>query len=212
MKHTCLFLYALLLLCTPMRADKVWKKDVALLTKSSQITSNNTQNGFPPSNLLLPESQGYGTNEKIWHSAWSNPAPPPAGTDTYLQVHLNEAEQHIIFSMIGSMWNSTYDTPTEMIIEVANLPEGNWIEVSHLKDMENDFTSFRPDKYSSPHIDFGAEYTDIRFVVKKTINANNSSRYDVNGNPYVSLGRFQVYRAVEGEEDPVNPKENINLL
>lgn len=185
--------------------ELVWKMGDALLTEGSQITSNNSQNGFPPENLLRPESEGYGTNQIIWHTSWGNPAVPPAGTDTYLQVHFKEAEQHIFFSMIGSMWNSTYDTPTEMIIQGANLPDGEWTEILHLDQMQNDFTSFRPDKYTSPHIDLGAPYTDLRFVVKKTINAGNSSRYDSNGNPFVSLGRFQVYKAYEGEPDPVGP-------
>ena len=205
---------AFTLLFTPLRVqgELVWKKGEALLTNASQITSNNTQNGFPPSNLLLPESEGYGTNQKIWHSAWNNPAPPPAGTDTYLQVQFKEAEQHIIFSMIGSMWNSTFDTPTDVIIQAANLPDGEWTEIIHLENMENDFTSFRPDKYTSPHIDLGAGYSYVRFVVKKTINAGNSGRYDSNGNPFVSLGRFQVYRAIEGEPDVIDPKANINLL
>jgi len=188
-----------------------WKKDVALLTNGSQITSNNSENGFPPSNLLRPESEGVGTNQIIWHSSWSNPGPLPAGTDTYLQVYLNEAEQHIIFTMIGSTWTQTYDTPVEMVIEAANLP-GEWTEVAHLTDMQNDFTGWTPDRYQSPHIDLGAAYTDIRFIVKKTVNAGKSNRYDANGNPFVSLGRFQVYRAVEGKEEPVDPKENINLL
>ena len=196
-----------MLLCAPMRANDelVWKMGDPLLTEASQITSNNSQNGFPPSNLLLPESEGYGTNQKIWHSAWSNPAPPPAGTDTYLQVQFKEPEQHIIFKMIGSMWNATYDTPTDVIIQGANQPNGEWKEIIHLENMELDFESFRPDKYTSPHIDLGAEYTYLRFVVKKTINAGNSSRYDSNGNPYVSLGRFQVYKAYLGEPDPIGP-------
>lgn len=206
-------LYAVLfLLCIPMQAETVWKKDVALLTNGSQITSNNTESGFPPSNLLRPESDGVGTNQYIWHSSWNNPGPLPAGTDTYLQVHLNEAEQHIIFTMLGSAWNATYDTPTEVVIEAADMPNGEWTEVEHLTGMDADFTGWRPDRYESPHIDLGSAHTYIRFVVKKTVNAGNSSRYDRNGNPYVSLGRFQVYRAVEGEPDPIDPKENINLL
>ena len=216
MKKTFLLHYllyaALFLLCTPVQAETVWKKGEALLTKGSQITSNNTENGFPPSNLLRPESDGVGTNQYIWHSSWNNPGPLPAGTDTYLQVHLNEAEQHIIFTMIGSTWNATYDTPTEMVIEVANLPDGGWTEIEHLKNMDADFIGWTPDRYESPHLDFGAAYTDIRFTVKKTVNAGKSSRYDANGNPFVSLGRFQVYRAYEGEPDPIDPKENINLL
>lgn len=208
MKHTYfLFCALMMMLCAQMRADDelVWKMGDPLLTEASQITSNNSQNGFPPSNLLLPESEGYGTNQKIWHSAWSNPAPPPAGTDTYLQVQFKEPEQHIFFKMIGSMWNATYDTPTNVIIQGANQPSGEWKEIIHLENMELDFDSFRPDKYTSPHIDLGAEYTYLRFVVKKTINAGNSSRYDSNGNPYVSLGRFQVYKAYLGEPDPVGP-------
>lgn len=64
------------------------------LLGGSQITSNNTENGFPPSNLLRPESDGMGTNQYIWHSSWNNPGPLPTGTDTYLQVHLNEAKQN----------------------------------------------------------------------------------------------------------------------
>ena len=190
----------------------VWKMGEPLLTAASQITSNNTENGFPPSNLLLPESDGYGTGQKIWHSSWSNPGPAPAGTDTYLQVRFAQAETDVIFTMIGSMWSSTFDTPTEVIIQGANLPDGAWTEVAHLTDMQNDFSSFSPDKYTSPHIALGAPYTYLRFVVKKTMNAANASRYDANGNPFVSLGRFQVYRAVEGEPDPVDPKSNINLL
>lgn len=206
------FLALASILTVPIQAKLVWKAGEALLTEASQIKSNNSENGFPPSNLLLPESQGYGTNQKIWHSSWSNPGPAPVGTDTYLQVHFKEAEQHIIFSMIGSMWDSTYDTPTEMIIQAANLPDGEWADIIHLENMDADFTSFRPDRYTSPHIDMDGEYTDVRFIVKKTINAGNSSRYDSNGNPYVSLGRFQVYRAIEGEEEPVDPKANINLV
>ena len=196
-----------MLLCTPLRvrAELVWKMGDPLLTDASQITSNNSQSGFPPENLLRPESEGYGTGQIIWHTSWGNPAVPPAGTDTYLQVHFNEAEQHIFFKMIGSMWNSTYDTPTEMIIQGANLPDGEWTEIIHLTHMENDFTSIRPDKYTSPHIDLGAEYSYLRFVVKKTMNDGNSSRYDSNGNPFVSLGRFQIYEAYEGEPDPVGP-------
>ncbi|MBQ2366792.1 MAG: SGNH/GDSL hydrolase family protein, partial [Bacteroidaceae bacterium] len=192
--------------------DSVWKMDEALLTTGSQITANNSQTGFPPSNLLRPESEGVGTNQYIWHTAWDSPQVAPANTDTYLQVHFNKAESDIIFTMIGSNWVSTYDTPTEVIIKAANLPDGEWTEVAHLKDMQYDFTGFSPDRYTSPHIALGAAYTDVRFVVKKTAMAANSSRYDRNGNPFVSLGRFQVYRAVKDIADPIDKKANINLL
>ena len=54
--------------------DSVWKIDEALITNASQITANNSQNGFPPSNLLLPESDGVGTNQYIWHTSWTSEA------------------------------------------------------------------------------------------------------------------------------------------
>ena len=194
----------------PDPVEAVWGKDAALLTDGSQITSNNSENGFPPSNLLRPESEGVGTGQVIWHTSWSNPL--PAGTDTYLQVHFNQPETDIIFTMLGSAWSSTYDTPTEVVIQAANLPDGEWTEVAHLTGMSADFVGTRPEQYESPHIALGAAYTDLRFVVKKTLNVDNSLRYDASGNPYVSLGRFQVYRAVERKNDPSDPKSNINLL
>ena len=187
-----------------------WVKDTALLTEDSQITSNNTQDGFPPSNLLRPESEGYATGQYIWHSAWTPAA--PAGTETYLQTHFASAQQHIIFTMIGSMWASTYDTPTEVVLYATNDPSGEWTEITTLTEMSADFTSFSPDMYESPHIDLGAEYTDLRFVVKKTMTESSAARHDANGNPYVSLGRFQVYSAKEAGDDPIDPKDNINLL
>ena len=187
-----------------------WVKDTALLTEDSQITSNNTQTGFPPSNLLRPESEGYATNQLIWHTSWDSPL--PAGTETYLQTHFNTAQQHIIFTMIGSMWVSTYDTPTEIVLYATNNPSGEWTEIMTLEEMSADFSSFSPDIYESPHIDLGAEYTDLRFVVRKTMTYNSANRRDANGNPYVSLGRFQVYSAKETGDEPVNPKDNINLL
>ena len=213
LKSLPLFLGALFsLLYAPVRAELVWKKGGALITNASQITANSSQNGFPTSNLLRPESDGYGTNQYIWHTAWSNPAPLPAGTDPYLQVHLGQAETDIIFTMLGTIWGTANDTPTEMIIEAAVLPGEGWTEVAHLRDMQDDFSSFSPDRYQSPRIALAKPSTDLRFRVKKTINAAKSDRYDANGNPFVALGRFQVYRAIEGEEEPIDPKENINLL
>ena len=101
---------------------------------------------------------------------------------------------------------------TEMIIQAADVSNGDWAEVAHLTDMDKDFFGVMPNRYESPHIDLGSAHTYIRFVVKKTVNAGKSNRYDANGNPFVSLGRFQVYRAYEGEPDPIEEKPNINLL
>ena len=115
----------------------------------------------------------------------------------------------IIFSMIGSAWQATYDTPTEVVIQAANLP-GEWTTVTTLANMQDDFTSYTPERYTSPHIDLGAEYTDVKFLVKKTY----ANRRQTAGGLLLSLGRFQIYEAYEGEPDPVGPswKKDIALL
>ena len=89
-----------------VQADQVWKVGDALLTEGSQITSNNSQDGFPPSNLLRPESEGYGTNQIIWHSAWTPAA--PAGTETYLQTSFGKPVQHIIFTKYKYLLNERF--------------------------------------------------------------------------------------------------------
>ncbi len=175
-------------------SEEKWEKKDALLTDASQITSNNTQSGFPTGNLLRPESDGYGLNQYIWHSSWD--APLPAGTDTYLQTTFANAEQHIIFTMISSEWNSTYDTPDIVDIYATNTPddETSWKLITTLSDMIA-IKNAHPTFYTSPHIDLGAAYTAVRFVVKQTTMKDYPARYDSNRNPYVSLGRFQVYSA-----------------
>ncbi|MCR5139759.1 MAG: lipolytic protein G-D-S-L family [Bacteroidaceae bacterium] len=73
----------------------------------------------------------------------------------------------------------------------------------------------RPERYTSPHIDLGAAYTDVKFVVKRTLANRTCDRTSRTG-LLLSLGRFQVYEAIQKEEEekpvPSNPKENINLV
>ena len=212
MKHSCfssLIIGAMLaMLSAPMQAELVWKAGEALITDASQIKGTAPQDSrFTVANLIRPESDGVGTNQYIYHTAWGGNDMIPAGVDPFLQFHLNKAEQHIIFSMIGSAWSSTYDTPTEVVIQAANLP-GEWTTITTLKNMDNDFTSYTPERYTSPHIDLGAAYTDVKFLVKKTY----ANRYQSAGGLLLSLGRFQIYEAYLGDPDPVDPKENINLL
>ena len=201
----CLF-YGLL---SSMQAQElVWKAGEALITDASQITGTPPENSqFTVANLIRPESDGVGTNQYIYHTAWSGSNMIGPNEDPFLQFHLGEAKQHIIFSMIGSAWQATYDTPTEVVIMAANLP-GTWTQVAHLTNMQDDFTSFTPERYESPHIDLGAEYTDVKFLVKKTY----ANRRQSAGGLLLSLGRFQIFEAYEGEPDPIDPSANINLL
>ena len=109
-QNLCMALLLLMVGLTKAVAGTTWVKGEALLTEASQITSTPPQSSqFDVDNLLRPESDGVGTNQYIFHTAWSGANVIPAGTDPFLQVHFKKAEQHIIFSMIGSNWQSTYD-------------------------------------------------------------------------------------------------------
>lgn len=163
----------------------------ACLTEGSQLSSNNVQAGFPPSNLIRPESDGYGTNQYIFHSSWSSPQ--TANEYVYLQVNLKNPLGVFKFRMISSEWQYTHDTPKDVEIYASNTPddEGSWKKITELKNMVTEIT--HPVKYMSPFIKLGDSYSNIRFLVKSTVN----NRKNASGGFYVSLGRFQVYSTTQ---------------
>lgn len=175
----------------------------AVIVNGEQITANSTQSDqFLPSNLILPESDGYGTGQYIWHTSWSDPL--PADELPYLQVHMNAPQSSFLFSMISSEWGSTYDTPEEMEILATNTPddENSWASVKELTGIVSGSgqADAHPVRYTSPMIELGGEYSDVRFVVKKTINMRASGT----GGFYVSLGRFQMYTGIDPERVQYN--------
>ena len=184
---------------TAWAEDFIWtfNPEEALITDASQMYANSVESAqFDVENLIDP-SDDY-TNI-IFHSSWSNPL--PASVYNYLQVHLNEAREDMVFTMVGSNWVSTYDTPDQMEILVSNEPENDlsWVSVAELPDMiPAELHSQHPAFYTSPRIAFGGKYTDVRFVVKATTN----NRSNGNGNIYFSLARFQMYPPIL-IDDPV---------
>ena len=141
MKKSPFLLILLCALTASLHAELVWKPGNELITSSSQITATPPESSqFSVANLIRPESDGVGTNQYIYHTAWTGSNMIGPNEDPFLQFHLGEAKQHIIFSMIGSAWQATYDTPTEVVIMAANLP-GTWTQVAHLTNMQDDFTS-----------------------------------------------------------------------
>lgn len=195
----------LTLLAVLMAVSTVWADDFiwtynpeeALITDAEQMFANSVESQqFDVYNLIDP-SEDY-TNI-IFHSSWSNPL--PKGTYNYLQVHLKEARPDMIFTMIGSNWNSTYDTPDQMEILVSNDPENelSWVSVASLPDLIPESQhSVHPAFYESSCIEFGGDYTDVRFVVKATVN----NRKSTSGNIFFSLARFQMYPPIK-IDDPV---------
>ena len=207
-----------LFFCACTQGEIDWTKGDALITDASQLSGTAPQSAkYPLSNLLRPESDGVGTNQYIYHTAWTGADVIPASEDPYLQVHFMKAQRHIIFSLIGSAWGGTFDTPLEVEIQAANLPDGEWKTVQTISNMDEEFTSLQPERYTSPHVDLGAKYSDVKFLVKKTMGNRRAGGSDKNG-ILLCLGRFQVYQAVKTvvkepkNQEPVDPKANINLV
>ena len=60
-----------------------------LITDTFQLSTNTMESyQFSPSNLILPETDGYGTGQFIYHCAWTPPAPQRS-----VPVHSGEALQ-----------------------------------------------------------------------------------------------------------------------
>ena len=159
-----------------------------MLTKGSQLYANSQMSGFPVSNLL---DKGTAYDKVIFHTIWGNGA-LPASEKNYIQVNLGEPQQRISFSMVGSSWSGTYDTPDDYVIMATDTPsdEGSWQTITELHDMiPQALHTTYPAFYTSPVIDLGAPYTNLRFVVMSTVNNRSNGQ----GNIYVSLARFQVY-------------------
>ena len=166
-------------------------KGLLTLKMYLKVNSEEKNSGtyFGPGNLL---STSTDYNTIIWHTDWTT-NPLPAGVDNYLQAHLKAKQSSICFSMIGSNWSGTYDTPDRMVIMATNTPsdESSWTQIVELPDLiPKELHSVHPAFYYSPRIDLGREYSDIRFVVKETVN----HRLNRNGNIHVNLARFQVYQ------------------
>ena len=175
-------------------SDETWLKGDDLITDTLQITSNTMESWkFSPANLIRPQLEGYSTGQYIYHSAWTDPL--PQNESPYLQVHLKEAQSDIFFMMISSEWAATYDTPRDVVVMATNTPddEDSWQEVCELQDLVTEIQ--HPVIYYSPHIALGGEYTDLRFVVKATVNNRKSST----GSLLLSLGRFQVIKAEKAD-------------
>ncbi len=183
------------------------------ITKGSQITSNSVHGQFVTSNLIRPESDGYGTNEYIWHTSWSNPQKP--GEYAWLQVSLDSPIDAFRFRMVSSEWQLTHDTPKDVEILATNTPddEDSWKNITELNNIVTEVV--HPVKYVSPIISLGENYSNLRFLVKSTVN----NRLNALGGFYVSLGRFQVmgttpianseYYVVEGMKAACDNYDNI---
>lgn len=173
-----------------------------LITDTFQLSTNTMESyQFSPSNLILPETDGYGTGQFIYHCAWTHPL--PSGQYPYIQVKLYKPETDIYFSFISSEWTSTYDSPRDLKILATNTPadESSWVEVTTLTDMATAVA--HPIKYTSPHIALGGSYSYLRFICTRNV----TGRLTANGGPLFNMGRFMVMRADKAD----NPKAKLQL-
>lgn len=173
-----------------------------LITDTFQLSTNTMESyQFSPSNLILPETDGYGTGQFIYHCAWTHPL--PSGQYPYIQVKLYKPETDIFFTYISSEWTGAYDSPRDFKIMATNTPdnENSWVEVTTLTDMATAVA--HPIKYTSPHIALGGSYSYLRFICTRNV----TGRLTANGGPLFNMGRFMVMRADKAD----NPKAKLQL-
>ena len=182
-------------MCLPTMALTRWTFDskANLIQSADQFSVNAIQimDGCSLANLLDKDGDTW------FHSAWTtdNGSPLP-NADHYLQVHLTEAKQHIIFTYIGMNWPSAHNSPQEVTVYATSTPadESSWVKVTKLTDMipiDN-----YPVSYTSPHLDLGAAYTDVRFEVNQTTTGKVEGTYRRH---YFCLSEFGLFEAVEEE-------------
>ncbi len=164
-----------------------------LVKTADQLSVNAIQimDGCSLANLLDKDGDTW------FHSAWTtdNGSPLP-DADHYLQVHLTEAKQHLIFTYIGMNWPSAHNSPQEVTIYVTNTPddETSWTTLTKLTGMIP--VDNYPVSYTSPHLDLGAPYTDIRLEVNQTTTGKVEGTYRRH---YFCLAEFGMFEAVEEE-------------
>lgn len=189
-----------------------YDKNIPLITEAAQLSSN-------ANSKECDSSEGHLIDGEIatyFHTSWStaNGSPLP-NANHYLQIHLNKAQQDIIFTYIGMDWPSAHNSPEDVTILATNTPsiENSWKAIAELTDMISE-PDIYPAYYTSPHIDLGAAYTDIRMVVNQTTTGKTEGTY---GRHYFCLSEFQIFQAIKGMVDPGLPiypsaKSAINVV
>lgn len=189
-----------------------YDKSIPLITDAAQLSSN-------ANSKECDSSEGHlldGDIATYFHTSWStaNGSPLP-NANHYLQIHLNKAQQDIMFTYIGMDWASAHNSPQDVTILATNTPsiDNSWKAITELNNMISE-PEIYPAYYTSPHIDLGAAYTDIRMVVNQTTTGKTEGTY---GRHYFCLSEFQMFQAIKGMVDPGLPispsaKSAINVV
>ena len=120
------------------------------------------------------------------------------GLDHYLRVDAGKAIRDFSFTYTVRGNDSRY-TPSEIVVEGANEPNGTYTEIAVLTDLPGEMAAV----YESPILSNGNAYRYIRFRVTKTLDNNT-----VHNHPYFYFAEFGMSKPVP-VENLIMPAEDI---
>lgn len=171
-------------------------------TSTSQLYSNNIEPTEGSYDALIDgntddlERDGNGSFP-IFHSAWSNPTELEDAYH-YLRIHKEDGlPEKFVIALSHRTGTGSHIRPREVVISVANDPEGEWTD---LVTLNHNIDVVEPENdYVSPEINAGASYKYVKMTVVKT-NGNFPqdeecihNQLDTYGHPFFALTEFNVY-------------------
>ena len=138
-----------------------------------------------------------GNANTFFHSEYSD-IESLDGLDHYLRVDAGKAIRDFSFTYTVRGNDSRY-TPSEIVVEGANEPNGTYTEISVLTDLPGEMAAV----YESPILSNGNAYRYIRFRVTKTLD-----NITVHNHPYFYFAEFGMSKPVP-VENLIMPAEDI---
>ena len=138
-----------------------------------------------------------GNANTFFHSEYSD-IESLDGLDHYLRVDAGKAIRDFSFTYMVRGNDSRY-TPSEIVVEGANEPNGTYTEISVLTDLPGEMAAV----YESPILSNGNAYRYIRFRVTKTLD-----NITVHNHPYFYFAAFGMSKPVP-VENLIMPAEDI---
>ena len=138
-----------------------------------------------------------GNANSFFHSEYSD-IESLDGLDHYLRVDAGKAIRDFSFTYTVR-GNDSYYTPSEIVVEGANEPDGTYAEIAVLTNLPHEWAAV----YDSPILSNGNAYRYIRFRVTKTLYNKT-----VHNHPYFYFAEFGMSEPVP-VENLIMPAEDI---
>jgi hypothetical protein len=171
--------------CNTIYAN-VMRSTEGLIIEAGQLSANSVESGDGGGLAALID----GNKTTFCHSGYDeNSQPTLPDAEHYLQVALKVPVQKFFISLVGR--SGAHDTPDSVTVWATNDPtnEDSWTKIVILPDLINGDPN--APELTTPELDMGAAYTNVRFVVNRT----TSQRQEGTHNRYFwNLAEFQMYQ------------------